>query len=697
VGEHRRVTAGTVLREAERHDGRAGHRNLGPLSTDHGFLPPPGSNTRLPDSHAAWDEVAAALPELHRSLTLRGELDRLPILPADPESLPDTALQRAATILGLLAHAYHHLSPTRPAGPPPPVAVPWAQVCRRLDRSGPYLSYVDLIVSNWRLVDPTAADPMRVANLRLLVPTVDNEEEHVFYLTQAEILARTAPVVAATVRADDAVAADDPDALGAALATIRDALRAASRISLSTISPRPASRSYVDPVVWARTVAPLAVPIAPGALGPSGTAAPVFNLLDSVLGRAQRASHFGREIAGHRAAYPRHWRRFLAATDTIGIPAYLERAGRPALRELFREALDAYAGPDGFLARHRRKVFGYLEIAFKVGRGVTIGGFTGTPRDRTWARVDRELEESQRERLSPEPGAPRDVPHGPGARSYRLSELMLHNDADHGHWVSVDGEVYDVDTFLGRHPGGPAILTNYAGRDATEAFHRLHAHSAAASMLLRRRHIGMLAGPASSDDPRFTAWAWLASAVVEMQNTLRQDHGLDRAVGPGRLPERPPSPYLLHRRADSYRRFLLHYLRPIGDAAAESLWPATVAAHACGPSGDWMRRQVDALWVGPAAADASALHEDLIARLVSESGSGRPGGLRRVDDAIRVLEAESARLLTSIKTLLRAGILALERPSGPDGDELIALAQHIPGLLLDHLTRVTDPANRRAA
>jgi hypothetical protein len=48
-----------------------------------------------------------------------------------------------------------------------------------------------------------------------------------------------------------------------------------------------------------------------------------------------------------------------------------------------------------------RRVFGYLEIAFKVGRSVTIGGFTGALRDRTWNRVDDELELSRKERTAP--------------------------------------------------------------------------------------------------------------------------------------------------------------------------------------------------------------------------------------------------------------------------------------------------------
>jgi len=104
----------------------------------------------------------------------------MPVLPADPSALPDRYLQRAGTLLGILAHAYHHVSAANPDDPPPSVARPWREVRGRLGRPRPVLSYVDLIVYNWRLLDPAAADPMRVDNLRLLIPTVDNQEERVF-------------------------------------------------------------------------------------------------------------------------------------------------------------------------------------------------------------------------------------------------------------------------------------------------------------------------------------------------------------------------------------------------------------------------------------------------------------------------------------------------------------------------------------
>ncbi len=45
------------------------------------------------------------------------------------------------------------------------------------------------------------------------------------------------------------------------------------------------------------------------------------------------------------------------------------------------------------------KVYGYLELAFKVGRSVTIGGFKGVFKDRTWDQVDGELERAREERV----------------------------------------------------------------------------------------------------------------------------------------------------------------------------------------------------------------------------------------------------------------------------------------------------------
>lgn len=388
-----------VLVRAEATNDAAGHENAGTLSAGHGFMPRTPPAAALPADFAAWDQVAAELPSLYRSLRLRRVIDDLPVLSAGEDRLPDHALLRAAQVLGFLSHAYHYVETQPPERQPRALEEPWAEVRRRLGRpEAPVISYFDLIVNNWRLVDPSIVDPMRVGNLRLLVPTVDNQEERVFYLTQTEILANASPIVSAVVAAQEATLLHDREALESALVTIIGCLQRITRESLLNIDPNPLGSTYVDPVVWAKTVAPFAVPFERGVQGPSGTSSPIFNVMDVFLGRAGYETFLGKEIYQLRSTYPLHWREFLHALGQVSVSDYVEACGEPRIRGLWKEVADTYAGQNGFLGRHRMKVYGFLELAFKVGRSVTIGGFAGLFRDRTWDQVDSELEKSRRER-----------------------------------------------------------------------------------------------------------------------------------------------------------------------------------------------------------------------------------------------------------------------------------------------------------
>ncbi len=392
-----------LLREAERFNATVGHENRGFLSFEHGFLPSIAPLKRLHSDFAAWDQIAAELPALFRSLRLRRRVEQLPLLDASEHNLDNKDVLRATALLALLAHSYWTAEPTAPEALPAAISVPWQQLRARLGRSQEVLSYIDLIVYNWQVVDANAADPLRVENLRLLLPTVDNREERVFYLTQVEILARSTPIVQAFVRAHDAIASSDPGGLERALVAIIAALDRIVSDSLLKINPNPYSSTYVDPVVWAKTVAPLAVPIHPGDQGPSGTSSPIFNALDLFFGRKRNDSFLGREIQQLSLHYPPFWRELLDALRQVSVVDFVERCDSSSLRGAFREALELYAGEHGFLGRHRMKVYGYLELAFKVGRSVTIGGFSGAFKDRTWDQVDAELESARDERLAHRP------------------------------------------------------------------------------------------------------------------------------------------------------------------------------------------------------------------------------------------------------------------------------------------------------
>ncbi|HEX2912081.1 MAG TPA: cytochrome b5 domain-containing protein [Chloroflexia bacterium] len=373
-----------------------GHESLGPLSTESGFLPSTPPLLNLPAPFQPWDEVAGRLPTLFSNLTVRQELDRLPVLPADQVNLPDKYLLRASSLMSILAHSYYRVEPDPPAKMPDCIMQPWTEISNRLGKPHPFLSYLDLIMYNWRLRDPNL--PPLVENLDLLFPTVGTEEERVFYLTQIEIAYKFAPLLTSAIRAQEAALQDDPAALERELLLMLEGLQHIAHVSFQKIDPNPYSPTAVDQVVWAKTVAPFAVPITPETPGPSGTAAPIFHFLDAFLGRKEFKTLLGHEAQKLGKFSPPHWQDLILATGEVSVLDYIYRNDYRTLRGLFFQVMEAYAGEKGYLGVHRLKVYGFLENAFKAGRSVTIGGFKGLFRNKTWDQIDYELKLTSDER-----------------------------------------------------------------------------------------------------------------------------------------------------------------------------------------------------------------------------------------------------------------------------------------------------------
>ena len=389
-----------VLIHAEAENQRLGHENLGFLSATHGFLPVESPRLALPASHSVWDKVAAELPELFRTLDLRRCLEQMPILSGAESSLPDGDLYRAAAILGIFVHAYHYVEPSPYEHHPASILKPWAEVSRRLHRPAPHLSFIDLNIYNWQLIDPALPDPMRMENLRLLIPIVGNEDERRFQCTPIEIVARFTPLLSAVIRAQEAVDRDDPCGLKQELTLLADSFSILTHTSFMKVNPNAYNSRYVDPVVWGKTVAPLATPFQEGNAipGPSGTAIPTFTLMDIFFGRGGYATTVGHETDRTRAWFPPHWQELLKAAEKISVPDFVKQVGDSELTGLFQQALEAYSGETGLIGRHRLKAYGFLDLSFKAGRSRTLGGFDGGFEDRLWDRMDDELERARQER-----------------------------------------------------------------------------------------------------------------------------------------------------------------------------------------------------------------------------------------------------------------------------------------------------------
>jgi cytochrome b involved in lipid metabolism len=58
-------------------------------------------------------------------------------------------------------------------------------------------------------------------------------------------------------------------------------------------------------------------------------------------------------------------------------------------------------------------------------------------------------------------------------KTVSLTSLNTHNTAT-SCWVAVDGDVYDVTGFLGKHPVGAEKITPYCGQDITAVFNSVH-------------------------------------------------------------------------------------------------------------------------------------------------------------------------------------------------------------------------------
>ena len=671
-----------ALERAESTNRERGNENAGFLSERLGFVPAREPERALPPRFAEWDAIARRMPELMASLELRAEIARLPRLEVENAELPDAYVLRAAHVLAMLSHGYVYAEPGVPAEPPLTLTTPWARVCQRLGRPAMAMSYIDLIVYNFRFVDAALPDPFRVENLRLLTPAFDTREEHVFYLTQVEILAQSAPIVGASVRAQDAMRGRDDGALEMELITIEACLRDLAQRSLVKIDPVRGRPTHVDPVLWAKTVAPFGVPIHAGVQGPSGTSSPLFALLDAFVGRSQHDSLLGVEIRGLRSMYPPLWREFLLAVEHAPVSDYVARSS-PSVRAAFAALLDAYSGPAGFLGRHRRKVYGYLELAFKVGREVTIGGFGGVFAERTWDRVDTELDKARNERPSSQPSPrPSQVVRALAPPSVQIdaSELVLHNEGERDQWLAVDGEVLDVTSFIARHPGGSHTLEGHLGTDATRAFRRAHKHDGVPQSLHKKLVIARLrtcaeharwrgepeASPRVSFHEQCQKLAYLAA---EMENALR----LDARFFASSDASGARSYYELARAVEGQQRFLRSYLGELVGKSFEAVLSAAASVDA--RATDAVRHTLAAFWSSEAFARAQRRPAQLAAALAS-TREGKDSTAELLSAGCRELERRHGLVLREIKWELAGLLRSLETTSATPIAALTRVIEH---------------------
>ncbi|KAI1377243.1 FMN-dependent dehydrogenase-domain-containing protein [Hypoxylon crocopeplum] len=80
---------------------------------------------------------------------------------------------------------------------------------------------------------------------------------------------------------------------------------------------------------------------------------------------------------------------------------------------------------------------------------------------------------------------------GEATRLIAVDEISRHQSLE-DLWLVVDGIVYDLSQFAPEHPGGPGVLLQYAGRDASAAYSEVHSPSLIKTSLPPSSRIGVL-------------------------------------------------------------------------------------------------------------------------------------------------------------------------------------------------------------
>ncbi|KAF8559210.1 hypothetical protein OG21DRAFT_1594664 [Imleria badia] len=75
--------------------------------------------------------------------------------------------------------------------------------------------------------------------------------------------------------------------------------------------------------------------------------------------------------------------------------------------------------------------------------------------------------------------------------TYDLAQIAQHNTTT-SCWVIIRNKVYDVTDFLFDHPGGPHVIMEFGGRDATAAYVPIHPSDALDKNIAPEKHLGDL-------------------------------------------------------------------------------------------------------------------------------------------------------------------------------------------------------------
>jgi hypothetical protein len=198
-----------VLLRAEEVGPRTGWRD-GYLSIEHGFCPPDtdeAAGALARSSGRIWSDLCERMPGCVARGRVRESVAALPIVQGTPDVIPDKALWAALVALGMLCSIYRYedkhngtegvnVTSSSPSstvemsdelgdevkGIPKSIGLPYYQICKRMGRSIPHLTFFDQSSYNVKVRDPTSMHPYigRFDNMDLRWPMFGDRSEIAF-------------------------------------------------------------------------------------------------------------------------------------------------------------------------------------------------------------------------------------------------------------------------------------------------------------------------------------------------------------------------------------------------------------------------------------------------------------------------------------------------------------------------------------
>lgn len=419
-----------VIIRAEEVGPKSGWRD-GFLTAEYGFVPPDSldsSVAALANSPGrVWSDLAERMPGCVARGRVRDSCAAMPVVEATEDIIPDTALWAALVALGMLCsivryedkHDGHEgvslSNSNKPKielsddvieevkGLPRSIGLPYFQVCKRMGRPIPHLTFVDQSSYNVKIRDHNSTHPYvaRFDNMDMRWPMFGDQAEIAFLKGVADTSASFQHGPDAIAACQECVMNRDNEGLLREMIRLKEILEMMPN-AFHTISPNPMSGdNYVPANEWVRW-AKFSAPLSKRCPASSGLQFPPYLLMDAFLGRKKYDSFLGAEGIHLRAWEPSNLRAFIAAVEGYySVPEFVMKSGDPRLMGVLDGIVEAYTGERGFMGVHRYKVFGILEVAGKTGRTETNGASGAADAGRPWEETHKQFSEAMKERLEP--------------------------------------------------------------------------------------------------------------------------------------------------------------------------------------------------------------------------------------------------------------------------------------------------------